>query len=304
MVPDQVNTFFQFMYVFVIYFFFFFQAEDGIRDYKVTGVQTCALPISNATSGSSFDADDAEAAPVAPQLCRSLAPGRPDRSARQRVSRRDGAGGHWCRTFGLGDDSGRATVRARRIVEARRCSGVGACLRRRGGERLSRIFPHPAGRGQAELRCLRECLWTGGGGASDPRGRRTAPPPGRGPEPLRLLVGDQTAGERRLLAARGVGVDHTLGDRLVERADGLENSGASVASRFGDGRARRLDRGPDLGANGTVADPAVLALPDSFHGRLGVRQPGTPPSSRCRHRMMPYPSRDFQDNDPRRTSAP
>src|SRR6266446_7436602 len=30
-------------------FFFFFQAEDGIRDYKVTGVQTCALPISQAT---------------------------------------------------------------------------------------------------------------------------------------------------------------------------------------------------------------------------------------------------------------
>src|SRR3989454_1119876 len=27
-------------------FFFFFQAEDGIRDYKVTGFQTCALPIS------------------------------------------------------------------------------------------------------------------------------------------------------------------------------------------------------------------------------------------------------------------
>src|SRR6266446_997540 len=25
--------------------FFFFQAEDGMRDYKVTGVQTCALPI-------------------------------------------------------------------------------------------------------------------------------------------------------------------------------------------------------------------------------------------------------------------
>src|SRR5690606_8310221 len=27
--------------------FFFFQAEDGIRDFHVTGVQTCALPISN-----------------------------------------------------------------------------------------------------------------------------------------------------------------------------------------------------------------------------------------------------------------
>src|SRR5256885_12491768 len=30
--------------------FFFFQAEDGIRDYKVTGVQTCALPISDLRS--------------------------------------------------------------------------------------------------------------------------------------------------------------------------------------------------------------------------------------------------------------
>src|SRR5207249_8119230 len=29
-------------------FFFFFQAEDGIRDRNVTGVQTCALPISTA----------------------------------------------------------------------------------------------------------------------------------------------------------------------------------------------------------------------------------------------------------------
>src|SRR5438034_7975229 len=34
--------------IFIIYFhfFFFFQAEDGIRDHCVTGVQTCALPIS------------------------------------------------------------------------------------------------------------------------------------------------------------------------------------------------------------------------------------------------------------------
>src|SRR3712207_6871680 len=30
----------------VFVFFFFFQAEDGIRDIGVTGVQTCALPIS------------------------------------------------------------------------------------------------------------------------------------------------------------------------------------------------------------------------------------------------------------------
>src|SRR3989442_15280542 len=31
--------------------FFFFQAEDGIRDADVTGVQTCALPISHLAAG-------------------------------------------------------------------------------------------------------------------------------------------------------------------------------------------------------------------------------------------------------------
>src|SRR5204862_1713520 len=34
-------------------FFFFFQAEDGIRDLYVTGVQTCALPISMMRSAAS-----------------------------------------------------------------------------------------------------------------------------------------------------------------------------------------------------------------------------------------------------------
>src|SRR5690348_17889040 len=33
-------------------FYFFFQAEDGIRDGRVTGVQTCALPISARAPGS------------------------------------------------------------------------------------------------------------------------------------------------------------------------------------------------------------------------------------------------------------
>src|SRR5207248_7384357 len=32
-------------YFVMVFFFFFFQAEDGIRDRTVTGVQTCALPI-------------------------------------------------------------------------------------------------------------------------------------------------------------------------------------------------------------------------------------------------------------------
>src|SRR5258708_20045363 len=37
-------------------FFFFFQAEDGIRDDLVTGVQTCALPISVGTPGARLKA--------------------------------------------------------------------------------------------------------------------------------------------------------------------------------------------------------------------------------------------------------
>src|SRR5437763_14537800 len=40
--------------VVVFVLFFFFQAEDGIRDTSVTGVQTCALPIL-ASGGTTFD---------------------------------------------------------------------------------------------------------------------------------------------------------------------------------------------------------------------------------------------------------
>src|SRR2546421_11546605 len=49
------------------FFFFFFQAEDGIRDLIVTGVQTCALPISRR---------GARAVPPAapPHLCDVLGP--------------------------------------------------------------------------------------------------------------------------------------------------------------------------------------------------------------------------------------
>src|SRR5690606_41081612 len=34
---------------------FFFQAEDGIRDFHVTGVQTCALPISRPGAASAYE---------------------------------------------------------------------------------------------------------------------------------------------------------------------------------------------------------------------------------------------------------
>src|SRR2546427_7307399 len=51
-----LNVTFDFIFVayvcysyFLQLFFFFFQAEDGIRDLTVTGVQTCALPIFSST---------------------------------------------------------------------------------------------------------------------------------------------------------------------------------------------------------------------------------------------------------------
>src|SRR5438874_10687470 len=48
--------------LFFVFFFFFFQAEDGIRDLYVTGVQTCALPIWELDSLTVECAGDCEAA--------------------------------------------------------------------------------------------------------------------------------------------------------------------------------------------------------------------------------------------------
>src|SRR6266540_5450448 len=47
-------------------FFFFFQAEDGIRDRDVTGVQTCALPISQAPAGQVHKAEPGASLPGSP----------------------------------------------------------------------------------------------------------------------------------------------------------------------------------------------------------------------------------------------
>src|SRR5699024_4568741 len=84
-------------------FVFFFQAEDGIRDRNVTGVQTCALPISNphlrlrapmslsaGSSANSLDTDRFHHAmldgTVAPDLIRQLrSAAGPRRHPRDRV---------------------------------------------------------------------------------------------------------------------------------------------------------------------------------------------------------------------------
>src|SRR2546427_8544474 len=75
--------------MFFHFFFFFFQAEDGIRDLTVTGVQTCALPISSdhscqilrcAQNDSDADTDIAE-----------NSTGAPDRNARRPATLRGAA---------------------------------------------------------------------------------------------------------------------------------------------------------------------------------------------------------------------
>src|SRR3712207_9207027 len=61
---------------------FFFQAEDGIRDIGVTGVQTCALPIYR---------EDAEVDAPAPQLAKAFGPARDADGLLARVDEREPA---------------------------------------------------------------------------------------------------------------------------------------------------------------------------------------------------------------------
>src|SRR5688572_33373709 len=65
--------------------YFFFQAEDGIRDLTVTGVQTCALPISSC--GSMWRAARARARAQPHRPARS---GRPERADERSEERRVG----------------------------------------------------------------------------------------------------------------------------------------------------------------------------------------------------------------------
>src|SRR5437762_11855737 len=69
----------------IFIFFFFFQAEDGIRDTSVTGVQTCALPISRRAAG-------VQQAPMPSPAGRSILL-EPVRTGRRRPRRRACAAG-------------------------------------------------------------------------------------------------------------------------------------------------------------------------------------------------------------------
>src|SRR5690348_18040421 len=61
------------LHMVIVFFFFFFQAEDGIRDGRVTGVQTCALPICRDARLSSSNSRRAARRSCAPARRRSRA---------------------------------------------------------------------------------------------------------------------------------------------------------------------------------------------------------------------------------------
>src|SRR2546430_6653165 len=84
-------------------FFFFFQAEDGIRDLTVTGVQTCALPISSAGRPPVAARDPDGTTRALPALLHMVSPrrrhgvGATDRGVQGAEGRRDQIGRASCR---------------------------------------------------------------------------------------------------------------------------------------------------------------------------------------------------------------
>src|SRR5690606_40495073 len=68
---------------------FFFQAEDGIRDFHVTGVQTCALPISwRGDDGGAAGADPTPRDRFAPLVAAGAGPAGPGAASRSQRSGR------------------------------------------------------------------------------------------------------------------------------------------------------------------------------------------------------------------------
>src|SRR5262249_59365996 len=84
----------------VLVIFFFFQAEDGIRDWSVTGVQTCALPIF--AGGHARDRRHRQLRRPRQNLS---AGSRPAHSRNPRPAREAADGGPPCRRSGIGRGS-------------------------------------------------------------------------------------------------------------------------------------------------------------------------------------------------------
>src|SRR5256886_6790773 len=96
----------KYIFVIVLCFFFFFQAEDGIRDLTVTGVQTCALPILNFILGLIWSVLPALA--VKPTRSQSVSPAQLQAVIRSRsVATTDGMTGIWLQKIGRASCRGR-----------------------------------------------------------------------------------------------------------------------------------------------------------------------------------------------------
>src|SRR5690606_40560343 len=87
-------------------FYFFFQAEDGIRDFHVTGVQTCALPISLITRV-------AGRPPTVPASAAHSQPGSPRRAATRLAPTASAGRPHPPKWPGIRAQIGRASCRER-----------------------------------------------------------------------------------------------------------------------------------------------------------------------------------------------
>src|SRR5256885_14184009 len=159
-----------------MFLLFFFQAEDGIRDYKVTGVQTCALPISQPVPANPR-ARAVRLPPDRDRLRTAGAGGRADRVARA-------VGGDGCDAVGPGR-YGRpraAGAEPRRARRARGARDLGPALRRR--DRAREADPRAGGaRRRPERR-----------GGPAPRRERPRPRP-RPPRPA--VTVPPPAGRRR-----------------------------------------------------------------------------------------------------------
>src|SRR5690606_39462135 len=79
----------------IVVAFFFFQAEDGIRVFHVTGVQTCALPISG-TPGPPVSPDGTSTSTAATSTATTAAATIPMSSGRRRRPGGGGGWGGWC----------------------------------------------------------------------------------------------------------------------------------------------------------------------------------------------------------------
>src|SRR5439155_12059428 len=150
----------------------------------------------------------------------------------------------------------------------------------RGGvqQRLSRVFPHRPRLRPPELRRLWKLLWSAGRRAGARCRGRAVEPPGE-PEAARVTPGlaGEGADERRLLAGRGIAVDHAPADRAVELTDGRVYLFRRLGRLAGDRVARRLHRRADGAPERAVAQAPLLILLDPLLGGTRIGHDDLPP---------------------------